>query len=333
MTLTKNIISKNIDKIENKNKILETHYMTKNLFMTIKKIGSGSFGEVYTAVDKDGKYVAIKSEEKRKNSQQRILTENRIYQRLKHRGFIDGLPHVYMFIQTSDFNLLVMELLGPSLEDVFNICGRKFNLGTVLNLGCAFMVLMEKLHNTRYIHRDIKPNNFLIGMTDNIDKLYVMDFGLSKQYADPKNKHIEFNSNRSLIGTARYASINMHLGIEPTRRDDLESIGYMLIYFLNGVLPWQGIKKTDNKDHIEAIGDEKMCVSLKKLCANIPLCFKDYLQYCRNLKFDETPDYKYLYSVFADTQTALQLKPEFEWCVDEKKRSKILAMCNEKISE
>jgi len=103
------------------------------------------------------------------------------------------------------------------------------------------------------------------------------------------------------------------MGIEPTRRDDLESVGYMMIYFLKGKLPWQGIKKTKGKTNIEAIGEVKMCTNLDELCKGIPSCFKEYIRYCRNLKFDETPDYIYLRNLFRNCSISMRIKPKFQW--------------------
>ena len=281
-----------------------------NDYLIIEQIGSGSFGEVYLAQYKKGGYVAVKVEEKRKT--ERIYNEYKIYKHLHSHGFNDGLPKTYDYLQSSDYNIMVMQLLGPSLEDLFNKYNRKFQLPTVYQIGLQLVTLLEKLHNCGYIHRDIKPNNFLIGRDDSINQLYMMDFGLSKKYMID-NKHIKFRDKRSLIGTARYASVNMHMGIEPSRRDDLESVGYMLVYFLKGVLPWQGIKKRKKSKQLEAIGESKMCTSLDTLCEDIPTCFKEYIKYCRKLKFHETPNYEKLKNFFNKSSSGRGITPEFEW--------------------
>jgi serine/threonine protein kinase len=279
-------------------------------YIIVEQVGSGSFGEIYLAEYKKGYKVAIKIEERKKT--QRIYNEYKIYRHLQKQNFVNGLPMIYDYLQSPDYNIMVMQLLGPCLEDLFVKCNKKFKLPTVFMLANQLLSLLNKLHDAEYIHRDIKPNNFLIGKNDDASQIYIIDFGLSKRYT-ANNKHIKFHNNRSLIGTARYASINMHMGIEPSRRDDLESAGYMLIYFLKGELPWQGIKKKKGINHIEAIGDIKICTCLEKLCEGIPDCFREYLDYCRKLKFDEKPDYEYLKRLFRVGAIKTNIVPEFEW--------------------
>lgn len=280
-------------------------------YQIIKRIGSGSFGEVYLCRTKDNTLIASKIEEIAKSK--RLYEEYKIYKRLNKRGFTEGIPRIFDFIQTPKFNILNMELLGQSLDSVFNKSGKKFTLQTVLTIGINIITLLEKLHKTGFIHRDIKPNNFLIGFGDNKNKIYLTDFGLSKQYIE-QNEHIPYKTDKSLIGTARYASHNMHMGIEPSRRDDLESVGYMLIYFLKGTLPWQGIKKTETKTQIELIGEKKICISLNKLCQDIPLCFYKYLEHTKNLSFNEKPDYDLLRNLFKSTLKDLNFEEKYEWC-------------------
>ena len=150
-----------------------------------------------------------------------------------------GIPSVHWFGVEGDYNCMVMDLLGPSLEDLFSFCKRKFSLKTVLMLGDQMVQRLEYMHNNHFIHRDMKPDNFLVGVGKKQQLLYMIDYGLAKRYREPKTgDHIPYRDNKSLTGTARYASVNTHLGIEQSRRDDLESIAYILIYFLKGSLPW-----------------------------------------------------------------------------------------------
>lgn len=286
-----------------------------NDYLIVEQLGSGSFGEVYLAQYKGGGYVAVKVEERRKV--QRVYNEYKIYNYLHENKFDVGLPKIYDYLQSDDYNILVMQLLGPSLEDLFNKEHRRFKLQSVYLIAIQLITLLEKLHNTGYIHRDIKPNNFLIGRDDNISQIHMMDFGLSKKYIE-NGKHIKMKHGRSLIGTARYASVNMHMGFEPSRRDDLESVGYMLVYFLKGSLPWQGIKKKKKNKQLESIGDSKMCTSLDNLCEDLPSCFKNYIKYCRKLKFDETPDYDHMRNMFVKSSAGRNMEPKFEWINEDK---------------
>lgn len=292
--------------------------MTHNNYLNDKytiltSIGKGAFGEVYKAIRiYDNLSVAMKIEKKTAPIT-RLIQEYKIYQNLVIKKCQNGIPKVYECIQTDDYNIIVMELLGQSLEDVFNNSGRKFSISTILFLGINILKIIEKVHKAGYIHRDIKPNNFLIGY-NNKQKIYLTDFGLSKKYMTSENAHIPETFNHSVIGTARYSSINMHMGFEPSRRDDLESIGYMLIYFTNGHLPWQGVCRDKNKESIfECIGNIKLSTKLETLCKHVPKCFISYLQYCRNLEFDENPNYNFLIKLFSDTIKENNYNCIYEW--------------------
>ena len=281
-------------------------------YIILKKIGSGSFGKVYLAEYKQSKKdVAVKFERKEKIS--RLINEYKIYRYLDYMGFKEGLPKIYDWKELEDYNVLIMQLLGVNLESLLNKFNRRFKLSTVLKLANTLITLLESMHKIGFIHRDIKPNNFMIGKDEDKGQVYIMDFGLSKKYTS-KGRHMKFREGRSLIGTARYASINMHMGMEPSRRDDLESVGYMLIYFLKGKLPWQGLKKESGANHVETIGEVKICTSINKLCEGIPLCFGEYMRYCRNLKFKEDPDYDYLRGLFYNLCLNNKIIPKYEWC-------------------
>lgn len=169
--------------------------------------------------------------------------------------------------QEKEYNVLVMDLLGPSLEDLFNFCSRRFTLKTVLMLADQMIGRIEYVHCKSFIHRDIKPDNFLMGIGRHCNKLFLIDFGLAKKFRDMRTRcHINYREDKNLTGTARYASINAHLGIEQSRRDDMESLGYVLMYFNRGCLPWQGLKAATKKIKYEKISEKKMSTPVEVLC-------------------------------------------------------------------
>jgi serine/threonine protein kinase len=289
----------------------ETAPLLLNYYPMIEKVGSGSFGEVYIAEHPDGHQVAIKIENVKKNN--RMGMEYKIYRHLKSRGFTMGVPEVYDLIKTPEYNVMVMELLGPNLEEIFEDRGNQFGIQTVLLIGLQIINLLENLHTSHYIHRDIKPSNFLINRNIWVEQIYIMDFGLSKKYIS-SGKHIPLKDDVTFIGTPRYASNNIHMKFEPSRRDDLESLGYMLIYFLKGRLPWQGIKRQMGKEYMDKVSEIKLCTPISRLCKGLPKCFQDYMLYCRGLRFHETPDYTYLRNLFIQTSTRMKITPRYEWC-------------------
>ncbi|CCG84843.1 protein of unknown function [Taphrina deformans PYCC 5710] len=263
-----------------------------------KKIGEGSFGVIFEGTNLlNNQQVAIKFEPRKSDAPQ-LRDEYRTYKILVG---CPGIPNVYYFGQEGLHNILVIDLLGPSLEDLFDLCGRRFTIKTVVMVARQMLSRVQTIHEKNLIYRDIKPDNFLIGRPNSksANLVCVVDFGMAKQYRDPKTKqHIPYRERKSLSGTARYMSINTHLGREQSRRDDLEALGHVFMYFLRGGLPWQGLKAATNKQKYEKIGEKKQTTAIKDLCHDYPEQFSQYLSYVRNLGFEDTPDYDYLRDLF-----------------------------------
>lgn len=271
-------------------------FIVAGRYRLVRKLGSGSFGDIFLGINvTNGEEVAVKMEPKNARHPQ-LMYESKLYKILQ--GGI-GIPHVRWFGVEKEYNVLVMDLLGPSLEDLFNFCSRRFTMKTVLMLADQMIARIEYVHNRNFIHRDIKPDNFLMGIGRHCNKLFLIDFGLAKKYRDSRTRqHIPYREDKNLTGTARYASINAHLGIEQSRRDDMESMGYVLMYFNRGSLPWQGLKAATKKQKYEKISEKKMTTSIESLCKGYPAEFAMYLNYCRGLRFEEMPDYMYLRQLF-----------------------------------
>ncbi|XP_070147370.1 casein kinase I-like [Ovis canadensis] len=291
-----------------------SEFIAGGKYKLVRKIGSGSFGKVYLAINiTNGEEVAVKLEPQ-KARQPQLLYESRLYKLLQ--GGI-GIPRVWWYGQEKDYNVLVMDLLGPSLEDLFNFCSRRFTVKTVLMLADQMISRLEYLHTKDFIHRDIKPDNFLMGAGPRCN-VFLVDFGLAKRYRDSRTKqHIPYKENKSLTGTARYTSLNSHLGIEQSRRDDMESLGYVLMYFAKSSLPWQGIKAVTMKQKYEKICEKKMATSVEALCNGFPTEFATYLNYCRGLCFEEAPDYNYLRQLFRTLFRTLNYQYDyaFDWII------------------
>uniref|UniRef100_A0A915D7U7 non-specific serine/threonine protein kinase n=1 Tax=Ditylenchus dipsaci TaxID=166011 RepID=A0A915D7U7_9BILA len=220
-----------------------------------RKIGSGSFGDIYLAINiQNGEEVAVKLESVKVDLPVTSIA-------LREQGVQDSARRCGHSSHPILWSGARVSLLGdgsvrPSLEDLFNFCSRRFTMKTVLMLADQMIGRIEYMHVKNFIHRDIKPDNFLMGIGRHCNKLFIIDFGLAKKYRDSRTRiHIPYRDNKNLTGTARYASINAHMGIEQSRRDDMESLGYVLMYFNRGNLPWQGLKAANKKQKYEKISE------------------------------------------------------------------------------
>lgn len=288
------------------------------------KIGNGSFGDIFIGVNSQtNEEVAIKLEKVRSNHPQ-LLQESKIYRHLQ--GGV-GIPAIHWYGVEGEYNIMILDLLGPSLEDLLSICNKRLSLKTVLMLAEQMISRVEYVHSKNYLHRDIKPDNFLIGLKGRASTVFLIDFGLSKRYTDPKTKtHIPYREGKNLTGTARYTSINTHLGIEQSRRDDLEGLAYVLIYLLKGVLPWQGISSESKKEKYSRILQVKSEISSSQLSEGLPGEFGEFLSYVKGLKFEDRPDYSYCKKLFRDLMENLGIAMDFvfDWvrCEAEEEQKK-----------
>ena len=260
-----------------------------------KKIGTGAFGEIFEGTDIfDNSSVAIKLEHNSVKYPQ-LLFEAKLLKSIPSTG----IPVMHWFGIAGEYNAMVMDLLGQNLEDLYNYCAKNFSLKTIIMIIIQMIERLKHVHDNHYIHRDIKPENFLIGKENTEKTIYLIDFGLAKRYRDEYTQiHIPLKENRNVTGTARYASCNAHNGLEQSRRDDMESIAYVILYFFRKKLPWQGLKCKDKNEKHAKIKELKMSITPEKLFEGIPKEFADYLTMVKKLGFEDEPAYKSYIQMF-----------------------------------
>ena len=282
----------------------------------IKKLGEGSFGRIYEGVY-NSEHFALKFEDINSNSNL-LESEASIMNYLKG----PNIPSVRSFGTSGNYNILIMQLMGKSLEDLINI-RKTFPLKTVCLIGYQMINVLEYIHNKHIVHRDLKPDNFVMGLKDLSKFLYLLDFGLAKKYRSSVTlKQYPLINKKKLTGTARYASINALRGYEQSRRDDLESAGYVLMYFLRGSLPWQGIPGKNKDERYKKILQKKMETSAQELCEGFPKEFEEYIEYTRAMEYEEEPEYDRLRNYFT---SVLDKKKEvfdyvYIWSTEEEKQ-------------
>lgn len=280
-----------------------------------KKIGKGSFGDIFLGINiQNNEEVAIKLESLSSRCPQ-LSYESKLIKLLQDN---EGFPSFHWFGTEGGYNILIMDLLGPSLEDLFNYCNRKFSLKTVLMIADQIISRIETIHGKNFVHRDIKPDNFLIGLGEKSKFIHLIDFGLSKKFRDNKNlAHIQMKTGKSLTGTARYASIYTHQGLEQSRRDDIESAFYVLAYFLMGNLPWQGMLGANKQEKYNRIMEKKCDTLNSGGFLELPSEILSMLTYSRSLKFEDKPDYIYLRALIRDLMNKERLSTDFifDWTI------------------
>ena len=305
-------ISENSDEFNNiKNEVFF------NKYRCIKRLGKGSFGCIYKA-QYDQEYFALKFERRTKYSLDLLDKEASIMKYLKGTN----IPHVYSYSSTKEYNILVMQMLGKSLDyymEKFNI----FSLKTVCMIGFQILSILEFIHNHHIIHRDIKPDNFCMGLNYISQNVYIIDFGLAKAYRNSKTLiQNPLVQKKGLNGTPRYASINALKGLEQSRRDDLESLGYVLMFFLRGGLPWQGIVAKSKEERNKKILEKKLEISASKLCEGFPEELEKFIDYVKNLEYTETPNYEMLRNLLMNIMKENNFKYDnvFDWTTKEEIR-------------
>lgn len=273
--------------------------MISNKYKLIQKLSQGQFGIIYKAENvRTNDYVAIKFEAKQFETKT-LKNEAKIYQYL---GKQNGFPQLKWYGSEEKYNYLVIDLLGPSLTNIIDLY-KSLSLKTTLILGIQIISRIQLLHNKCLLHRDIKPNNFLLGLNEQTNKLFLIDFGFAKRY-DFNGKHITEKKINGIIGSPNFVSLNVHNNIEPSRRDDLESCIYIIVYMLYGTLDWFG------KDM------DTMRVLKLQLTNKIKYSFlKEMLEYVRTIMFDEIPNYLYLLNLLVDefNKNGFVNDNKFEW--------------------
>ena len=289
-----------------------------NKYLIIKKLGEGSFGLIYSAKTQHNWY-AVKLESRNRGQN---LLENEACIMYYLRG--KRIPAIKSYANDLNFNILVMELMGKSLEEIFeSLPKKKMSVNCVAKIGIQMIEILEYIHKKHIIHRDIKPDNFVMGRGDKSKYVYLLDFGLAKKYRSSTTlKHYRMTKKKNLTGTARYASINALNGLTQSRRDDLEAVGYVLMYFLRGKLPWQGLRVKNKEERYHKIMEIKQETSPSLLCHGFPKEFKKYVEYTRNLEYEQDPDYEMLKNLFKTVLYNNKVNKEnffvYDWDIENK---------------
>ena len=287
-------------------------------FLIKKKLDQGTFSKIYLGINistEKSEKVAIKFEPKI-NYPSLLHTEAKILFLLK--GF--GIPSIKSFGIYENYNVLIESLLGKSLNKILSEEGGNLPIKDCCMIALQIINRLEFVHSKYFIHRDIKPENFVIGNPD-IYNIYLINFGLAKKYKSSRTKkHINFSVPKKFTGSVRYASCNALRGLEQSRRDDLESAGYTILYLFKGNLPWSNLKAKEKCKKYRQIYKIKKFLEPEKMCENLPEEMSEYLKYVKSLKFQEKPNYDrlrfYFYSILKKIGTKNDLR--FSWIKDEK---------------
>eukprot|EP00004_Rigifila_ramosa_P004629 TRINITY_DN15108_c0_g1_i1.p1 TRINITY_DN15108_c0_g1~~TRINITY_DN15108_c0_g1_i1.p1 ORF type:complete len:604 (-),score=102.80 TRINITY_DN15108_c0_g1_i1:31-1842(-) len=296
---------------------------TEHQYVVGRVLGKGSFGEVRRgSCVATGELVAIKVQDIT-DSEGKETNANHLnveHSCMKAVEDAPGFPRALCKGQTHSHYFLVMSHLGPSLHDLLDKNGGTMSVKTVCLLGLRALTRLETLHNRGFVHCDIKPENFLMGPGTTMSDLFVVDFGLSLRWKMANGKHIKYRDGKhGITGTLRYCSLNAHAGIELSRRDDLESLGYTMLFLARGGLPWQGLPG-NKEEKRQRVYEKKQSTTLQELCQNFPAQFITYIQTVRALRYDQTPDYAALKKLLQGALAAIKATDDglFDWLGDGK---------------
>jgi serine/threonine protein kinase len=309
-----NDIELSLAKEEDKN-ILSTIFFKK--YKPIEQISKGNYSLIYSGINiETNESVAIKLEARNIKEENQLLPNEIFYlYKLRHSP---GIVRIITTGRTKKYNILIEPLLGSTLYSLYLDHNKNFTLKDICLISIQCITRLESVHNKGIIHCDIKPENFSIGLKDK-RIIYLIDFGLSKKYrSDRTKRHIQFNITKTMCGTARYASMNALSGLQLSRRDDLESLSYMILYFLLKKLPWQGITAKNLEKRYKKIYDKKAELEKWDKFKELPTQIKNFVKYCRSLGFSQDPDYKLMKSYFYDLMNINNFYDDknFSWILD-----------------
>ena len=309
-----NDIELSLAKEEDKN-ILSTIFFKK--YKPIEQISKGNYSLIYSGINiETNESVAIKLESRNIKEENQLLPNEIFYlYKLRHSP---GIVRIITTGRTKKYNILIEPLLGSTLYSLYLDHNKNFTLKDICLISLQCITRLESVHNKGIIHCDIKPENFSIGLKDK-RIIYLIDFGLSKKYrSDRTKRHIQFNITKTMCGTARYASMNALSGLQLSRRDDLESLSYMILYFLLKKLPWQGITAKNLEKRYKKIYDKKAELEKWDKFKELPTQIQNFVKYCRSLGFSQDPDYKLMKSYFYDLMNINNFYDDknFSWILD-----------------
>lgn len=294
-------------------------------------VNGGAYGQIYIGeLQSDKTKVAVKVE-KQGTGHEKLLHEGTAYRKLE--GML-GIPKMYWFgMHGEQYNMLVMDFLGPSLNDLFENNDQKFSLKTVLLLIDQIYDIFKHVHKKGFLHRDISPSNFVMGSSiESRHRVHLIDFGLSKKIDAPGvftiggSRRTSFHINHAVVGTPRYVSLNAHQGCDAGWRDDVEALSYMWVYFLKGNLPWMGLKANSYAEKLIKIAQVKSSMNGREICSGIPDEFALNVDYCRHLKSQEFPNYKAMQQMFHDLANKREIEYDYRFDWDECQNEAYLGM-------